>query len=66
MINYEQLIVNFEAKRKQLLAEQNINHSSGDLSSFALRAYLENQARIDRLDFLIKQLQKRKSEVQND
>ena len=66
MSNYEQLIVNFEAKRKQLLAEQNINHSSGDLSRFALRAYLENQSRIDRLNFAIKQLQKRKSEVQND
>jgi hypothetical protein len=56
MITAEELISNFELKRKQLVAEQNANHLSGDNSSFALNAYFENVEQIDRLNFAIKKL----------
>jgi len=60
MISNEQLITNFEAKKKQLVDEANSYASD---MSVPLKVSIELYAQIDRLDYAIRQLRKRKMEV---
>lgn len=56
MISNEQLIANFEAKKKALISEAN---SYVDDKTVPLSVSMELYARIDRLKFAIEQLKKR-------
>ena len=63
MISDEQIIANFEVKIKQLIAENNANHESGDMSREALYAYIENAEHIDRLKYAIAHYKNRQKEI---